>query len=101
MEAELIDPAQARRVPVRGIVSDLLEACLPHALDLGCGNELERVRELSEATGATRQLDLARGSARLPGLVEDLAERFSAISDENAEPPGRASRPGSRAGDPV
>ena len=101
MEAELIDPAQARRVPVRGIVSDLLEACLPHALDLGCGNELERVRELSETTGAVRQLDLARGSARLRGLVEDLAERFSAISDENAEQPGRASRRGSRAGDPA
>jgi carboxylate-amine ligase len=87
MEAELIDPRQARRLPIRGQVVELLEACLPHAMDLGCANELGRVRELSERTGADRQLDLARGSGRLRGLVEELAERFSRISDRDSTPP--------------
>ncbi|HEX6116786.1 MAG TPA: hypothetical protein VFY99_06760, partial [Solirubrobacterales bacterium] len=100
MEADLIDPAQARLVPARGIVSDLLDACAPHAGDLGCADELELVRELAETTGAQRQLDLARGSSRLQGLVEELAELFSAISDEN--PVAAAARaPEPRAGDPA
>ena len=89
MEAKLIDPAQARRVPARTIASELLEACVPHALDLGCGNELERVRELAENTGAQRQLDYARGSRRLRGLVEELAELFSPLSDDEHRPEPR------------
>jgi len=87
MDAEFIDPTQARRVPARGIVDELLGACAPHAKELGCATELDRVRGLAETTGARRQLDGARGSHRLPGLVEELAERFSALSEMNPEPP--------------
>ena len=38
------------------------------------------MRELAERTGAERQLDLARGPKRLPGLVDALAEDFSPLS---------------------
>ena len=89
MEAELIDPSQARRVPARTIAYELLDACVPHALDLGCGKELERIRELAETTGAQRQLDYARGSRRLRGLVEELAELFSPLSDDEHGPEPR------------
>ena len=88
-------------MPARTIAAELLDACVPHALDLGCGKELERIRELAETTGAQRQLDHARGSRRLRGLVEELAELFSPLSDEGAEPPTRSSRPGSRAAGPA
>ena len=96
MDGELIDPRQARRVPVRGMVAELLEACVPHAMDLGCADELDGIRRLAERTGADRQLDLARGSSRLQGLVEELAERFSAISSEGGEAPAPAARSGAR-----
>jgi hypothetical protein len=56
----------------------LLEACESHAQELGCAGELECVRELSERPGARRQLDLADGDDRLPGLVETLADAFTA-----------------------
>ena len=101
MEAELIDPAGSRRVPAREIVRDLLDACSPHARELGCAEELGRVRELCETTGAERQLDLARGPGRLPGLVEELAERFSSLSDEPSESPSPPRRRSSRARDPA
>jgi carboxylate-amine ligase len=94
MDADLIDPRQARRVPIRGQVAELLEACVPHAAELGCADELEGIRALAERTGADRQLDLARGSNRLQGLVAELAERFSAISDASTEPPAHAARSG-------
>jgi carboxylate-amine ligase len=88
MDAELIDPRQARRIPVRDQVAELLDACKPHAADLGCADELEGIRALAKRTGADRQLDLARGSNRLRGLIEELADCFSAISNEGREPPG-------------
>jgi carboxylate-amine ligase len=90
MDAQLIDPRQARRVPVRDQVAELLDACLPHATDLGCAEELEGIRQLAERTGADRQLDLARGTRRLRGLVEELADCFSSISGESGETPAPA-----------
>jgi len=78
MEAELIDPVAECRVPVRDQLDELLEACSPHALALGCERELEPVCALAEKTGAQRQLDLARRGDRLPGLVAHLAGAFCA-----------------------
>ncbi len=76
MDARLIDPARERRVAVREQLDDLLAACAPHARALGCEAELAPVRAMAEETGARRQLRLARGEGRLPGLVEALADRF-------------------------
>ena len=77
MEARLIDPVGECRVPVKDLLEDLLEACLPHARALDCESEIESVRELAARTGAQRQLELARTGDRLHGLVASLAEAFA------------------------
>ncbi|HYI98716.1 MAG TPA: YbdK family carboxylate-amine ligase [Thermoleophilaceae bacterium] len=76
MDARLIDPEGECRVPAREQLDALLEACAPHARELGCESQLEPVRALAQRTGARRQLELARDEGRLPGLVEALADRF-------------------------
>jgi len=78
MDADLIDPVAERRVPARDQLGELLAACAPHAAALECQRELEPVRGLAAKTGAQRQLDLARGSDRLRGLVAHMAEVFCA-----------------------
>ena len=78
MDAELIEPALDRRVPAREQLASLVDACRPHAEDLECGRELERVVLLGERTGATRQLEGARTLGSLPRLVAVLADNFLA-----------------------
>jgi carboxylate-amine ligase len=85
--AAFVDPLAGRRVPLPELLDDLLAAARPHAEDLGCADELERVTELVERPSAARQLFLARGPARLRGLVDQLAGAFTT-----------APRPGSAAG---
>ena len=77
MNAELIDPGRKVRVPARDVLDDLLQACVPHARDLGCEDQLTGIHSLAESTGADRQLERARGPGRLPGLVSSLAEDFT------------------------
>jgi carboxylate-amine ligase len=76
MGAELIDPDGERRVPAGRMLADLLEACAPHGRELGCTEELEPIAWMAEATGALRQLNIARRGDRLPGLVAHLADSF-------------------------
>jgi carboxylate-amine ligase len=76
MEAELIVPSRGRRVSAMVLVDRLVEACGPHARDLGCEAELECVHALANEPGAKHQLNLARGTGRLPGLVAQLAADF-------------------------
>jgi carboxylate-amine ligase len=76
VEAALIDPVREARVPVRSLVAELLDACAPHAQELGCSAELESVQQLVRTPGAEHQLQLARGADRLPGLVRELAREF-------------------------
>ena len=76
MDAELISPEEEVRRPAREQLASLLEACAPHASDLGCEAELEPIGSMGETTGAERQLALARRGNRLRGLVEDLAGAF-------------------------
>jgi glutamate---cysteine ligase / carboxylate-amine ligase len=87
MHAELIDPERERRLPAREQLAELLDACAPHARELGCEAELAPVASMGECTGAERQLRLARRGKRLPGLVEDLADTFLRQEYVGADPP--------------
>jgi glutamate---cysteine ligase / carboxylate-amine ligase len=75
-EASLIDARLGRRSPVPDVLDALLERCLPHAEDLGCVDELQLTRNLAATPRFKRQLDLARGPDKLPGLVEALSALF-------------------------
>jgi len=79
VEAQLIEPRLGRRMPLREKVAEVLEACRPHARRLGCEQELEHVAVLAERPPAARQVLQARGPARLPGLVQALAEAFAPV----------------------
>ena len=61
MEARFVDPATERRRPAREWLGELLDACAPHAADLGCAAELESIRALA------RRRRAPRASARAPG----------------------------------
>lgn len=76
MDAELIDPEQGRRVPARELLGDLIAACSPHAVCLGCAAELDDAMRLSERTGAKRQLERSRALGSLPRLVGVMADEF-------------------------
>jgi carboxylate-amine ligase len=76
MAAELIDVELERRVPARELALRLVEACASHARLLGCERELDGIVAMAEQTGADRQLESARGPARLRGLVEALADQY-------------------------
>ena len=77
-EAALIDPAAERRVALREIVDDLLDACRPHAQDLGCATVLEGVAQLLARPGDRHQLEVARAAPdRLHGLVASLAADYA------------------------
>jgi carboxylate-amine ligase len=76
MDAELIEPELGRRVPARELLADLVTVCRPHARDLGCEQELDRVLPLGEKTGAQRQLELAESLPGLPRVVAVLADDF-------------------------
>jgi carboxylate-amine ligase len=95
MRAEFIDPARDTRRPVREILDELLAACRPHAVDLGCVAALAAVHELAAEPGYHRQRLLAgtmQGEPVGPGLgmlVSALAAGFSAGS-RPAEPRSRA-----------
>ena len=76
--AELIDVDSESRISVLELLEPLLASCGSHARALGCLRELEQVRDLAAEPGGERQVQLARRSPeRLPGLVRELAARFS------------------------
>lgn len=75
-EASLIDARLGRRTPVLEALEEILERCKPHAEDLGCVEQLELTRNLAATPRFKRQLDLARGPEKLPGLVEALSALF-------------------------
>ena len=97
MTAELIHPGKECRVPALELLGGLLEACAPHASDLGCAAELRTLYSMAGRTGAQRQLDLARSGSGLRGLVSDLAEAFVregyTVEDSSAAGSVAADRP--------
>jgi carboxylate-amine ligase len=95
MRAELLDPEHDTRRPVRDILDELLSACRPHAVALGCEAELAAVPALAAEPGDHRQRVLAgvhQGDPVGPGLgllVGALAAEFTA-SGPPAAPRSRA-----------
>jgi carboxylate-amine ligase len=74
--ASLIDPARELRAPLRETLPALLDACRPHAQELGCEAELDGVMELLDHPGHRRQLDQAEGEDGVRGLVSALADAY-------------------------
>ena len=69
MRAELIDVGRDRRRPAMDFLDELLDACAPHARELGCEADLARVRGIAEQPGHERQ----RGFAKVaPGEPAEL-----------------------------
>jgi glutamate---cysteine ligase / carboxylate-amine ligase len=75
-EASLIDARSGQRALVPDVLDTVLDMCLPHAEELGCEEELQWTRNLASTPRPVRQLDLARGPNKLPGLVEALSALF-------------------------
>ncbi len=85
--AHLIDPDRGQRVPVDELVGEVVEACEPHARDLGCVEELALVTALVSESGAARQRRIAGEDDDQQRLVEALASAFCPA------PVGAAARP--------
>jgi carboxylate-amine ligase len=86
MKAELIDPGIERRRPVREWLEELLVACAPHAVELGCAEELHSVRALAASPGAARQRSRAGAgpTPQLGQLVRALHADFTSARSERA-----------------
>jgi carboxylate-amine ligase len=76
MQAHFLDPGLEGQISAHEVLSNTLDACVEHAQQLGCRDELEGARELSRRPGAERQREHAREAAGLGGLVAALADAF-------------------------
>ncbi|CAN5624998.1 hypothetical protein BH20ACT17_BH20ACT17_12950 [soil metagenome] len=80
ISAKLVDPVRGRAVPARGVVSDLMSACAPHASALGCTTQLELLSDLVDDPLPARQRVLAARDG-LKAVLASLATDFSAPLD--------------------
>ena len=73
VDAELVDLPEGGRRTVRALTTSLLERLRPHAQDLGCSAELERVAELLErGSGAQRQRMVYDANRDLSELMAEI-----------------------------
>jgi carboxylate-amine ligase len=77
MQALLIDVASGGRIAAVDQLDDLLVACRPWAEVLGCRRELEAVRRLGAANGASRQVAQAH-DGDLRAVTASLAHAYAA-----------------------
>jgi carboxylate-amine ligase len=77
MAAQFVDPARDRLVPALGRLAMVIDACWPHAVQLGCERELAAVAGLAGDWGAARQRAIATDPGGLDGLVNALRSEFS------------------------
>ena len=86
MEARFVDPAGECRRPAREWLGELLDACAPHAAELGCSAELETVRALAATPGAARQRSRAgRGATpQLGRVMRAMHADFTSARSESA-----------------
>ena len=75
MAASFLDPVLEMAVPARTIAYEVLDACAPHARELGCFSELQQIRRLIQVPGAAWQRYTA-SSRGLGGLLADLADAY-------------------------
>ena len=80
MQASFVDPDLEMMVPVRTIARQVLAACVPHAQDLGCVDELSRIQLVADLPGAIWQRHRAAAGG-LRGLVADLADAYVDFRD--------------------
>ncbi len=76
IEAKLIDLRSESLVPLSEWVQEVLESCEPHARELHCEAELEKVRDLCASNGAARQrevFEMEGIEAVAPWLADELA----------------------------
>ena len=76
VDAKLIDPDIGTCVPVSEIAHEVVDACMPHAADLGCADELALVRNLVDKPPAARQRELAGETGDHQRLVAALADAY-------------------------
>jgi carboxylate-amine ligase len=76
MDARFLDPVLERHISAHDVLSNTLDACAPHADQLGCRDELEGARVLSRRPGTERQREWAREATGLAGVVATLADAF-------------------------
>jgi carboxylate-amine ligase len=93
--AEVVDPVARRRVPLTEQLEDLVQACMPHARELGCEPELERVFELVDHPADRIQRQLAGPYTELTGLVAELSRRFAGprLAEASDRQPERSAVP--------
>jgi carboxylate-amine ligase len=76
MKASFLDAGLEGQISAHDVLANTLDACAPHADELGCREELEGARDLSRHPGAERQRESAREATGLTGLVAALADAF-------------------------
>lgn len=77
IDAQLLDPHRDRCVPASGRLATLVDACWPHARELGCERELQLLAHLAGDPGAARQRAIASEPSGLRGLLHTLQAEFS------------------------
>ena len=75
VQARLID--DGRRVPLPVVLAGVLERCRPHAVALGCEDELEQAAALGRENGAARQRR-AFEELGVTGIAGALADAYAA-----------------------
>ena len=66
VRAELLDPVERRAIPVAALAELAVEAARPHASELGCEPELDRVAELVDEPADQSQRAIAGDERDLP-----------------------------------
>jgi carboxylate-amine ligase len=89
MDANLVDPLSGERVSARALLETTIAACLPHAEELGCDDELLCLLGLAAANGAERQRATERRQD-FRGVTENLARAYRGDVGRNPEAAGRA-----------
>jgi glutamate---cysteine ligase / carboxylate-amine ligase len=80
-----LDPRAKQPVPVTTVARDLLEACAPHARELGCERELADVERIIAEPGDAVQRQIAGEPPDLDRLVMALREAFAPAAAAPAE----------------
>lgn len=86
VDGAFLDPGHGGSRPAKGWVQELVRACEPHALELGCEAELAGARRLADDPGYSRQrAGLVAGHPNSPGsrqrfepVLEQLCREFTA-----------------------